>query len=108
MQCELQEAREQLELRVIERTTELSHVNHDLTIAKETAEAATRAKGDFLTSMTDEIRTSLTAIVDISDLLETSTESSTPCAECIQIRQNANHLLSSINGLLDSSKVEAR
>ena len=58
----LRHARDDLEIRVMERTAELS-------VAKDAAETSNRAKSEFLANMSHEIRTPMTAILGYSDLL---------------------------------------
>ena len=79
-----------------------------LRAAKETAEAATRAKSAFLSNMSHEIRTPLNAILGFARLLS-SDPLLTPRQrkEVATIDRAGEHLLSLVNNILDLSKIEA-
>ncbi|MEN6557213.1 MAG: PAS domain S-box protein [Thermoguttaceae bacterium] len=79
-----------------------------LAAAKETADAANRAKSQFLAGMSHEIRTPMTAILGYADLLmEPSLTPSNRVNYATIIRRSGEHLLSLINDVLDVSKIEA-
>jgi signal transduction histidine kinase len=93
-----------------ENTNQLSTLVEELRTTQKQAEAATRAKSDFLASMSHELRTPLNAIILYSELLQEEAEDhrapgSIPDLQRIQFA--GKHLLDLINGILDLSKIEA-
>jgi two-component system, sensor histidine kinase and response regulator len=100
---ELQQQKQTLEKRVIERTQEL----HEALLA---AQSANRAKTEFLATMSHELRTPLTCVIGLSaTLLRWSFGHLTQRQrDYIQtIHDNGEHLLELINDILDLSQVEA-
>ncbi len=99
---ELQDANDNLEHRVTERTNELAR-------AVDAAESASRAKSDFLANMSHEIRTPLNAIMGFADLLHRNwVESPEERDEMLQmIHKSGRHLMTVLNDILDLSKIES-
>ncbi len=82
----------------------------ELRVAQKHAEAATRAKSDFLASMSHELRTPLNAIILYSELLQEVAEDQGQqsfITDLQRIQSSGKHLLELINGILDLSKIEA-
>jgi PAS domain S-box-containing protein len=79
----------------------------ELIEAREAAEAASRAKSEFLSSMSHELRTPMNAILGFSQLLKEDTLGPDQ-AECVQeILHAGRHLLELINDVLDLSSIES-
>jgi len=79
--------------------------------AKEQAEAANRAKTEFLTNMSHELRTPLTAIIGFSEII--ANESFGPVGQpkyrefADDILHSGRHLLEVINDMLDIAKLQS-
>ena len=80
----------------------------ELRLAKDVAEAASRAKSLFLANMSHEIRTPLNAILGFSQIMRHDRGLTPHQQEQLDIiNRSGEHLLGLINGILEISKIEA-
>lgn len=91
-----------------ERNRMLEERSSQLRLALEAAEQATRAKSEFLSRMSHDIRTPLNAIIGMSTIGQLKLQDSKRVGECLQkIDTSSHYLLSIINDILDISRIEA-
>lgn len=83
-------------------------VNKKLRVMAREAEAANRAKTDFLSTMSHDIRTPMNAIIGLTAIAEKNLDDREAISENLRkISMASNHLLTLINDILDISKVES-
>ena len=88
------------------------HLQHTIDItelvkAKEMAQTASKAKSDFLASMSHEMRTPMNAIVGMTSIGKKAQEIEDKNRALNKIEEASSHLLGVINDILDMAKIEA-
>jgi signal transduction histidine kinase/ActR/RegA family two-component response regulator len=89
-----------LERTVMERTAALE-------VQTRAAEAAAKAKSDFLSNMSHEIRTPLNAIIGMAEIAEKAADMSRMQSCNARIKEASRYLLGLVTDILDMSKIEA-
>jgi two-component system sensor histidine kinase/response regulator len=121
IEAQLARHRDDLEGAVVARTAELARavqahadselrlqaLNEQLVVARDRAEAASRAKSAFLANMSHEIRTPMNAIIGLTHLMQRETRSPADGERLSRVAEAAHHLLEVINDVLDLSKIES-
>jgi nitrogen-specific signal transduction histidine kinase len=88
--------------------TERKRFDRQLEVAAREAEAASRAKGMFLSTVSHEIRTPMNAILGCAQLMSRDPElGANAKANLKTIRQSGEHLIALITDILDMSRIEA-
>jgi len=88
--------------------TEQKQLESDIRKAKDTAEAANRAKSTFLANMSHELRTPLSAILGFTRLLIRDVGQNKEQQERLDIiNRSGEHLLGMVDDILSLSKIEA-
>ena len=99
-EAELRRHRDHLEELVASRTA-------DLSLAKELAEAANRAKTTFLANVSHELRTPMNGIIGMTDMALQRATDEKLLRQLTVISESSHHLLSVINDILDISRIES-
>jgi PAS domain S-box-containing protein len=92
---------------IVRDITDRKRMEAELIAAREAAEAASRAKSEFLSSMSHEIRTPMNAVLGMAQLLA-ETELSEDQRHYLDLMvANGNSLLELINSILDLARIES-
>ncbi len=102
----LKHQHEELERKIASATEHLCRTNEDLESANQELESLNRAKSDFFSDVSHEMRTPLTSIKGAADILARKDS----CADTVYldiIKRNTDHLIKTVVDFLDYSKIES-
>lgn len=92
---------------IVRENAVMQSLYSELAVAKERAEAATKAKSQFLANMSHEIRTPMNGVLGMAHLLLDTKPSPQQLQYIKTIDHSARNLLMILNDILDLSKIEA-
>lgn len=96
------------ELAVMTDITKDKDIQSSLVEAMERAEEASRAKNDFLSAMSHDLRTPINGVVGMTTIAATHLDDKNRVRDCLKkINESTSHLLSLINEVLDMSQLES-
>jgi PAS domain S-box-containing protein len=93
---------------LVQDISERKRLEDELSLAKEIAESANRAKDEFLANVSHEIRTPFGAILGMTELVLDTPLSDEQRQDLTIVRSETERLLALVNDLLDFSKIESR
>ena len=97
--------------RALRYAMERQQIVRELTLMRDEAKAANRAKSQFLANMSHEIRTPMNAVLGYAEMLWEDIEKNRGPAEHLDhlgiIRRNGEHLLEIINDILDLADIDS-
>ncbi|MBP5465447.1 MAG: response regulator [Treponema sp.] len=85
----------------------LTAISRELEESVQAADAASRAKGEFLSRMSHEIRTPINAVLGLDEMILRESREENILGYARDIKSSGRSLLSIINDILDFSKIEA-
>ena len=93
---------------VDEEARKEQQIQQALQEAIEAANASNKAKSDFLSSMSHDMRTPMNGIIGMTAIASKNIDDSERVMDCLRkIMDSSNHLLSLINDVLDMNKIES-
>lgn len=103
----LRRMNDRLEIEVSRRTLALREREKELMQAKDIAETSSRAKAEFLSVMSHEMRTPMNAVINLSNLLVQDNHQPEQLENLNMLQFSAKNLLAIINDVLDFNKIES-
>ena len=93
---------------VDEEVRKEQQIQQALREAMETANSSNKAKSDFLSSMSHDMRTPMNGIIGMTTIAANHLDDTERVADCLRkIKDSSNHLLALINEVLDMNKIES-
>lgn len=92
---------------IVSGSLEKARLTEELEEAKEKAEKASLAKTQFLNRMSHEIRTPINAIIGMNEMILRGSSEPEICEYAGDVKASSGMLLSIVNEILDSSKIES-